>query len=85
MWFVYILLCENNSLYTGSTNSLEKRFQDHKNGKGGKYTRSHKPVQLIYSEELSNKSEALKREIEIKSWRRSKKIKDLRLMINENS
>ena len=75
MWFVYILLCSDNSLYTGSTNNLQKRFLSHKNGKGGRYTRSHKPIKLIYSEELSSKSEALKREIEIKSWSRQKKIK----------
>ena len=75
MWFVYILLCSDNSLYTGSTNNLQKRFLSHKNGKGGRYTRSHKPIKLIYSEELSSKSEALKREIEIKSLSRQKKIK----------
>lgn len=80
-WFVYILLCEDNSLYTGSTNNLEKRFLDHQNGRGGRYTRSHKPVKLIYTEELATKSEALKREIEIKSWSRRSKINDLRLKI----
>lgn len=79
MWCVYILLCEDNSLYTGSTNNLEKRFLDHKNGKGGKYTRSHKAVKLIYSEKFDTKSQALKREIEIKSWSRVKKIKTLKL------
>lgn len=83
MWFVYVLLCEDNSLYTGSTNNLEKRFLDHKNGKGGKYTRSHKPLKLIYKEEFATKSEALKREIEIKSWNRRKKIKDLRLPVKD--
>lgn len=77
MWFVYILLCEDNSLYTGSTNNLKKRFLDHKNGKGGKYTRSHKPLELIYSEKFPTKSEALKREIEIKSWNKLKKINQL--------
>lgn len=79
MWFVYILLCSDNSLYTGSTNNLQKRFLTHKSGKGGRYTRSHKPVKLIYSEKLSSKSEALKREIEIKSWSREKKITTLQL------
>lgn len=81
MWYVYILLCSDNSLYTGSTNNLEKRFLEHKNGKGSKYTRSHKPLKLIYTEEFATKSEALKREIEIKSWSRLKKINDLRLKI----
>lgn len=82
MWFVYILLCEDNSLYTGSTNNLEKRFLDHKNGKGGRYTRSRKPVRMVYKEEFKTRSEALKREIEIKSWKRKQKIQALKLPIN---
>jgi putative endonuclease len=81
MWFVYILLCEDNSLYTGSTNNLEKRFADHKSGKGGKYTRSHKPLKIVYQEPFETKSEALKREIEIKKWNRPKKISQLGLTI----
>lgn len=81
MWFVYILLCEDKSLYTGSSNDIQKRFFDHKNGKGGRYTRSHKPVRLVYSEQLSTKSEALKREREIKNWSREKKIRVLGLII----
>ena len=82
MWFVYVLLCSDHSLYTGSTNNLEKRFLDHKNGKGGKYTRSHKPLKLIYTEEFKTRSESLKREIEIKSWSRERKIQGLKLEIN---
>lgn len=78
-WFVYILLCGDNSLYTGSTNNLEKRFLDHKKGKGGRYTRSHQPLKMIYSEEFKTKSDSLKREIEIKSWSREKKIQVFRL------
>lgn len=82
MWFVYILLCSDGSFYTGSSNDLGKRFLEHKNGKGGRYTRSHKPVRVIYSEEFRTKSEALKREAEIKSWNRDKKIQALNLLIN---
>lgn len=81
MWFVYILLCSDQSFYTGSTNNLEKRFLEHKNGKGGRYTRSHLPTKIIYFEKFLTKSEALKREIEIKSWSRFKKIKELGLKI----
>jgi putative endonuclease len=81
MWFVYILLCSDLSLYTGMTNNLEKRFEDHLSGRGGKYTRSHKPIRMIYQEELVSKSLALKRELEIKSWPRSKKIQQLGLKI----
>lgn len=79
MWFVYIILCQDSSLYTGSTNNLEKRFQDHQKGKGSKYTRSHKPLKVIYQEELDSKSTALKRELEIKSWNRDQKITRLKL------
>ncbi len=74
MWFIYILLCTDGSYYTGATNNLEKRFLEHKSGKGGRYTRSHKPLKLIYSEQFKTKSEALKREIEIKGWSKQKKI-----------
>lgn len=79
MWFTYILLCRDGSLYTGCTNNLQKRFSEHKNGKGGRYTRSHKPLKLIYREQFNTQSEALKREIQIKSWSRGKKIKILKL------
>ena len=81
MWFVYVLLCENNSLYTGISNHPEQRFLDHKKGKGGKYTRLHKPLKIIYLEKVSSKSEALKRELQIKSWSRIKKIERLGLKI----
>lgn len=80
MWFVYILLCKDNSLYTGATLNIEKRFGEHKNGRGGSYTRSHKPLKIIYEEQFKTKSEALKREFEIKSWSRARKIKELNLL-----
>ena len=75
MWFVYILQCKDNSLYTGYTNNVEKRFEIHKLGKGGKYTRSHKPVKIVYIEKFQTKLDALKREREIKSWSRVEKLK----------
>lgn len=79
-WFTYILLCEDNSLYTGYTDNVERRFLAHQSGKGAKYTISHKPVRVIYSEAFASKSEALKREHEIKSWSRTKKINQLNLV-----
>ncbi len=81
MWFVYVLLCEDGSLYTGSTNNLEKRFNSHQNGKGAKYTRSHKVQKIVYSEQFNTHSEALKRELEIKSWNRLQKITTLSIKI----
>jgi putative endonuclease len=82
MWSVYILLCQDGSFYTGSTNNVAQRFLTHQSGKGGRYTRSHKVVKIIYKEEFRTKSEALKREIEIKSWSRQAKITKLHLQIN---
>lgn len=74
MYFVYIIECEDGSLYTGSSPNPKERFLKHKAGIGGKYTRSHKPVKLVYTEQFETKSEALKREIQIKSWRREEKL-----------
>lgn len=79
MWHVYILLCEDSSLYTGISDDPDARFEVHKSGKGSKYTRSHKPTKQIYLEEVASRSEALKRELEIKSWTREKKIRELGL------
>ena len=81
MYFVYILLCADGSLYTGSTNDIAKRLEAHKNGKGAAYTKSHKPVKIIYSQECKTKSEALKREAEIKKLKRSEKIRSLGLVL----
>ena len=81
MWFVYVLLCSDGSLYTGATNDPHQRFLDHKNGKGGKYTRSHKAVKILHLEQLHTKSEALKRELKIKRWTRNQKIRLLKLTV----
>ena len=84
MWFIYIILCNDNSLYTGSTNNLTKRFQAHLSGTGASYTRSHKPLKIIYTETFATRSESLKREIEIKSWNRAQKIKNLNLNLSHS-
>jgi putative endonuclease len=74
-YFVYILECADKSLYTGYTNDLTKRLKQHNDSKyGANYTKSRRPVILKYSEKFPTKSEALKREIEIKSWTRKQKI-----------
>lgn len=82
MYYVYILLCADSTLYTGITNNLDKRLNDHQSGKGARYTRSHKPLKIIYTEEFKTKNLALKREIEIKSWSRMQKIQKLNLRIS---
>lgn len=74
MWYVYLILCKDNSIYTGITNNLGQRLINHKNGKGGRYTRSHKIIKLLYSEKTETRGEALKREALIKRWRREKKL-----------
>ncbi len=76
MYFVYILLCADNTLYTGITSDLEKRLHAHNHTKSGaKYTRSRKPVTLVYQEECLSESEAKKREWAIKSLTRDGKLK----------
>jgi len=79
MWFVYILLCKDCSFYTGYTDNLKRRFLEHKGGKGGHYTSSHKPIKIVYTEKFKTKSEALRREKQIKGWNRQKKISILKL------
>lgn len=73
--YVYILKCKDNSFYTGWTTDLSKRIQRHNLGLGAKYTRSRRPVELIYFETFENKSEALKREYQIKQLSRKQKEK----------
>ena len=71
---IYILLCSDNTLYTGWTNDLEGRISCHNAGRGAKYTRTRLPVQLVYYEKFAEKSQALKRESEIKKLSRKKKL-----------
>ena len=65
-FFVYVLECRGRSFYTGITTDLERRFREHSLGKGSKYVRSRLPARIVYSEEFGTRSEALKRENEIK-------------------
>ena len=51
MWYVYMLLCADGSLYTGSATDVERRFEEHRSGHGAKYTRSHPPLAVVYREE----------------------------------
>ncbi len=74
-WFVYIIKCRDGSLYTGATNNLEKRFDAHKKGKGGRYTRSHIPEKIVFFQKYGKKVIALRREREIKSLERKEKLK----------
>ena len=72
-WSLYILKCSDGSFYTGITNDLERRFKMHQAGKASRYTRSHGPVEMLYSETCGDRSSALIRECEVKEWPRKKK------------
>ncbi len=79
-WVVYILECEDGSLYTGVSNDLAKRLKTHITGRGAKYTRSHIPTRLAYVEPRHSQSDALQREAEIKQFPREKKLKLIRAL-----
>ena len=74
MNYVYILRCNDDSLYTGWTNNLDKRIKAHSNGKGAKYTKARLPVELVYFEVYEDKIEAMRREYAIKQLRRKEKL-----------
>lgn len=75
MNYTYILRCKDGSLYTGWTNDLEKRIRNHNAGKGAKYTKPRRPVELVYYEVFETKEEAMRREYAIKQMPRGQKMK----------
>lgn len=74
MNYTYMLECADGTLYTGWTNDLQKRVKMHNSGKGAKYTRSRLPVKLVYAEPHEEKSEAMRREQQIKLLSRKQKL-----------
>ncbi len=74
-WSVYIILCTDDTLYTGISIDVYKRYQQHANGKGAKYFRGRQPKKLIYLESGHNRSSATKREISLKKLSREVKFK----------
>ena len=73
-YFVYLLACKDGSIYTGITTDTARRLREHQKGNGGHYTSAHKAQRMIYTEQHPSRSAALRREAEIKRWRRGKKI-----------
>ena len=74
-WYLYVVKCSDSTLYTGITNNLEKRINEHNNSKrGAKYTRSRRPVKLIKFWEFLNRSTALKEEYKFKQLNKKKKL-----------
>ena len=74
-WELYILRCCDGTLYTGITTDVDRRLEEHRTGKGAKYTRGRGPLELVYQEVCGDKSTALKREAEIKKLPRTEKMK----------
>lgn len=74
MWYVYIIECNNRSLYTGVTIDVARRAEEHFCGKGAKYTKAHKAIQVVFKEEHKTRSSACKREAEIKILPRKDKL-----------
>ncbi len=72
-YYVYIMLCRDGTFYTGYTKNVEERAKLHINGRGAKYTKSHPPRDVVYIEELSSRSEAMKREKTIKKLNHQQK------------
>lgn len=72
-WFVYIVECSDNSLYTGISTDVARRVAEHNSKKGAKYLRGKLPARIVYTEAANNHVEAAKREREIKGWKREKK------------
>ncbi len=75
MYYFYIVRCSDNSLYSGQTNNLAKRIKEHNLGKtkSAKYTKAHRPVELVYSEKYATLQLAMRREYQIKNWTKAKK------------
>jgi len=66
-YYVYILLCEDGIYSTGIARDVESRFEEHRRGLGARYTRMRRPLRIVYVEEVNSLSEAVKRELQIKS------------------
>ena len=74
-WFVYILRCADDTLYTGITTDINRRTSEHNSGTGARYTSSRGPVQVVYAEEAADRSEASKRERAVKKLSRAEKLR----------
>jgi putative endonuclease len=73
-WIVYMILCSDNSLYTGITNNLPRRFKQHGTVQGAKYFRGRQALKVVYAEDGHNRSAASQREIAIKKLKRAEKL-----------
>jgi predicted GIY-YIG superfamily endonuclease len=76
-YYVYVILCENNSLYIGQTNNLQTRWKQHRQGKGALWTKNHTPIKIVHLEEFDTIKEAVKREKDLKTGFGRKWLKKL--------
>lgn len=76
-WFVYVLQCRGGTLYTGVTNNLDKRLEEHRQGRGAKYTRGRTPIELLGALEVENRSVAQVEEYRIKNMKRPAKLREI--------
>src|SRR5258708_24546384 len=74
IWFVYMILCDDRSIYVGTSNNVDARYVKHLEGKGARYTRSHRPIKLLRTWECTNRSQALKLEYYFKRVTHAKKL-----------
>src|SRR4030095_8132114 len=72
-WFLYILRCSDGSFYAGITNDLARRLTQHRDGRASRYTRSRRPVRIVYDESCASRSDALKKESAVKALSRKEK------------
>ena len=77
MNYTYIVKCSDGTFYTGWTNNLEKRLDAHNSGKGAKYTKTRRPVKMVYTEMFETKEEAMSREFAIKRLSRQQKLNQI--------
>jgi len=74
-WTLYLLRCGDDTLYTGITIDVDKRLAEHRRGTASRYTRSRRPVELVYTETIGSRSEALRREAAVKRLSRAEKLR----------
>ncbi|MDQ6956967.1 MAG: GIY-YIG nuclease family protein [Mariprofundaceae bacterium] len=73
VWYIYMIRCKGGVLYTGITTDVQRRFKEHKSGKGAKFLRGKAPLTLVYQQQVGNHSDALKVEIKIKKFSKIEK------------
>jgi predicted GIY-YIG superfamily endonuclease len=84
-YYVYILLCEDGTYYTGYAKNVKRRVERHKKGQGARYTRMHQPEKIVYVKKFDSRGEAMKREREIKLFSHSRKQRLANLYDKQNS